>query len=141
MGRYARDLSVEIPGYGESTRRLRSEHSISAGRALLFAAAVCVIRAAIVPWYLYYNPSKNGFTDLEIVTTSVILACVFAMASLACKFATLAAVMVSIACFGAICTRDYLACPDLLEQGLISKTLISVMLIRGLLSALMSRTM
>jgi hypothetical protein len=141
MRRYARDLSVEIPGYGESTRRLRSEHAVTAGRALLFASAVCIIRAAIVPWYLYYNPSKTGFTDLEIVTTSVILACVFAMASMASKFAALGAVLLSIACFGAICTRDYLAVPDLLAQGLISKTAIFILLTRGLLSALMSRIM
>ncbi len=140
MARYARDLSVEIPGYGESTRRLRSAHSVSAGRALLIAAAVCVIRAAVVPWYLYYNPSKTGLTDVEIVTTSVVLACVFAMGSLASKFAALAAVLLSIACFGAICSRDYMACPDLLEQGLISKTLVMVLLARALISAVMSRT-
>lgn len=141
MHRYARDLSAEIPGFGESTRRLRTEHTVSVGRSLLFASAVCVIRAAVVPWYMYYNPSRTGFTDMEIVTTSVLLACVFAMASLCSRFAAVGAVMVSIACFGAICTRDYMSHPDLLAQGLISKTLVFIMLARGLLSSLMSRLM
>jgi prepilin signal peptidase PulO-like enzyme (type II secretory pathway) len=141
MRQYARDITADIPGYGESTRRLRSEHSVAVGRALLIAAAVCVIRAAVVPWYLYYYPSKTGFTDLEIVTTSVLLACVFAMASLCSRVAAFGAVMISIACFGAICTRDYMSYPDLLAQGLFSKTLIFIMLTRGLLSALMSRMM
>lgn len=141
MRRYVRDLSVEIPGYGESTRRLRSAHSVATGRALLIAAAVCVIRAAIVPWYLYYNPSKTGFTDLEIVTTSVVLACVFAMGSMCSKFAAVGASMVCIACFAGMCMRDYLAYPNLLEQGLMSKTLLFILLARAFLSALMSRMM
>ncbi len=105
------------------------------------AACLCVIRAALVPWYMHFNPGKYGFTDLEIVTTSVVLACVFGIATLWAKFSPVGAITISTLFFAAVCYRDFTVCPNLLEQGLLSKTLLTVILLRGIMNAMMSRIM
>jgi hypothetical protein len=143
MRRFSHDLVAEIPGYGASTRRLRSAESLAVGRALMMAAVVCICRAAIVPWYMYYSDpaSRHEPTDLEIVTTSILMMVVFTMCSMWTRFAPMGAVLISLTCFGAVVLRDAFAYSDVWSQGRISKTLIGILLLRALMNAILGRTM
>ncbi len=143
MGRWSRNLSDEIPGYEVSTLRLRNTQTTATSRALIAAAGICMLRAAIVPWIMYYsNPaSRSAPTDLEIVTTSILMMCVFTTAAMTVRLAPLMAALICLTVFAGVCTRDALAYPDLMQQGLISKTLIGIMLVRAVMNAIMSRTM
>lgn len=143
MGRWQRDFTDEIPGYGASTARLRNTQTAATSRALVAAAVICILRAAIVPWIMYYsNPaSRSSPTDLEIVTASILMMCVFTMAAMTARVAPLGVALVSLAVFAGVCTHDALNHPNVMEQGLISKTLIGIALARAVMNAIMSRTM
>lgn len=139
ISRYAYDLTKEIPGYADSTVRLRSRQTLATSRVLMVAATICLIRAALVPWILYYYPSRTGLSDIEVVTTSVLLMCAFVLTSLWSRLSPIPAALTAILFFIGVCARDVMSVPDLLEQGLISKTLITIALLRGLMNALISR--
>lgn len=135
-------ISDEVPGYQTVVKKLRDHDSLQISRGLLLCAGLCLIRAAVVPWYLHFKGSSGqGLSDLEIVSTSLILVSLFVAASVLARFTPLTAVLISMAGFAAVCVRDYLSCPDILAQGLISKFLLSGMLLRSLFSALISRMM
>lgn len=143
MSRFARDLSSEIAGYDVCTRKLRSGETLATSHALMGAAVVCLLRAAIVPWALHYTggTSPGAPSDVEIVITSVLMMCVFGMASMCARVAPVAAVVISLMIFGAVCAHDVVQYANILQQGLISKVTLGLILLRALMNAVMSRTM
>jgi hypothetical protein len=139
IGRHEYNLAQEIPGYADSTVRLRDRQTHATSRVLMVAAAICLIRAAVVPWFLYYYPSRTALSDIEIVATSVLLMCAFVMCSLWSRIAPMLATLAAVLVFAGVCARDWMSVPDLIEQGLISKTLITIALVRGIMNAMISR--
>lgn len=134
-------LSDEVPGYQTVLKTLRDHDAIRISQGLLFCAGFCLVRAAIVPWYLHFTGSMgNGLSDLEIVATSLILSGSFVVASVLARFSSLIiAVLISGIGFAAICVRDYLSYPDIWAQGLVFKTILMVLWLRHLFTALISR--
>ncbi|GIW75367.1 MAG: hypothetical protein KatS3mg104_0430 [Phycisphaerae bacterium] len=133
-------LSDEVPGYQTVLKTLREHDAIRISQGLLFCAGFCLVRAAIVPWYLHFTGSMGkGLSDLEIVATSLILSSLFVVASVLARFLPLIAVLISGIGFVAICVRDYLSYPDILAQGLVFKTILMVLWLRHLFTALISR--
>lgn len=140
MSDHLGELSDEIPGYQTVVKRLRDYQAVQISRGLLFCAGFCLVRAAVVPWYLHFTGSLGkGLSDLEIVTTSLILGGLFVVTSVLTRFSSLTAVLISGIGFAIVCIRDYLSCPDMFAQGFISKTILLVMLLRCLFIAWMSR--
>lgn len=143
MSRFARDLTSEIAGYDVCTRKLRSSETLATSRALMGAAVVCLLRAAIVPWFLRYTggTGANAPTDVQIVLTSILMMCVFGMASLCARYTPVGAVGVSLTVFAAVCAHDIVQYTDIMQQGLISKVTLGLILLRAMMNAVMSRTM
>lgn len=133
-------LSDELPGYQTIVKQLRHQEVLRISRGLLLCAGICLLRAAIVPWYLHFmGRLGKGPSDLEIVATSLILAIVFVVASALSWISCRVAVLISLIGFAAICVRDYLSCPDIEAQGLIFKTILMILLLRCVFSALINR--
>ena len=78
--------------------------------------------------------------DVDIVLTSVFCMTLFVLCAMWARFAPIAATLVALGAFATLCARDYLTYPNLLDQGPIYKLILGVVLIRGLMNAVMSKT-
>lgn len=136
------DSEEQWPGYKAGTHCLRGQEASGAGRLLIAAAALCLSRAAIVPWMMKTGViSTTGPTDEEIVCTSLILMCVFALSGMWAKFSPLLATVFALGLFTGLCVRDFLTYKDLFDAGLISKIVLALLLLRGLMNAVVSKTL
>jgi hypothetical protein len=143
MTQYGANLSHELPGYSQYVTRLRGREMKATSRALMAAAVSALVRAAVVPWYLRFNSTARGPTnglDVDIVLTSVVCMTLFVLCAMWARFAPVAAAMVALGAFVALGARDYMTYPNLLDQGPIYKLILGVVLIRGLMNAVMSKT-
>lgn len=129
------------PGYSTGSKRLRGSEATGAGRLLLAAAALCLSRAAIVPWLMKVSaPTTTGPTDEEIVCTSLILMAVFAISGMWARFSPLLATTFAVGLFTGLCVRDFMTYKDLFDAGLLSKIALALLLLRGLMNAVVSKT-
>jgi len=130
------------PGYKTGSHRLRSSEAAGAGRLMLAAAAVCLSRAAIVPWMMKLGaPVVGGPTDEEIVCTSLILMCVFAISGMWAKFSPMLAATFALGLFTGLCVRDFMTYKDLFDAGLLSKIILGLILLRSFMNAVVSKTL
>ncbi len=144
MRGYARDLNEEIPGYANCTSRLRNEQTVTTRHMLLWAALTCLIRAALVPWVLYYNydlRTLQGPTDMDIVSISVLCLCIFLICQLWAKFSPILASMVAIAAFGTVTAYDVMTYENVIDWGITGKIVIWILLLRAFMNSILSRTM
>jgi hypothetical protein len=143
MTQYGANLSHELPGYSQYVGRLRGREMKATSRALMAAAVCAIVRAAIVPWYMHFNSPvrvRSSGLDVDIVLTSVVCMTLFVLCAMWARFAPIAAALFALGGFICLCARDYMTYPDLLDQGPIYKLILGVVLIRGFMSAVMSKT-
>ena len=129
------------PGYRAGTERLRGREASGASRLLLAAAAIGLARAAIVPWTMTLNGrTLNGPTDEEVVYTSLMLMCVFAICAMWARFSPMLAVVFATGLFVGLGVRDFMTYTNLFDAGIVSKILLTLVLLRGFMNAVMSKT-
>jgi hypothetical protein len=144
MSYYGVNVAEELPAYDRYTTRLRSKEAQATSRALIIAAVFCVLRAAIVPWYIHftYSPRElvTGPNDVDIVVSSVVCMVMFVLCALWSRFAPLVAALIALTAFLGLGVRDYMAYEDI-TQGILYKISTSIVLLRGFMNAIMSRTL
>jgi hypothetical protein len=143
MSYYGVNVAEELPAYGRYTTRLRSKEAQATSRALIIAAVFCVLRAAIVPWYIHftYTPREmvTGVSDVDIVFSSIVCMAMFVLCALWSRFAPVVATLVALTAFIGLGVRDYMTYDDI-TQGILYKISTSIVLLRGFMNAIMSRT-
>jgi hypothetical protein len=143
MTAWDQQLSDESPGYLSSKIRMRECESRAVGRLLLGAAAVCVIRVAVLPWLTRLSPSQafGQVPEMEMIAQGLVMMACFAMCGMLARMRPLAAVGVAAACLGIATFNDLQRFHDLIQAGIINKSVLGLILIRAFITALVGRLM
>jgi len=126
-------LMMDEFGYLDVERR---KHAWTAARALISAAIMSMIRAALIPYLIQKSPPGTfGQIDPSMVQmTGFFMVIVFAAAAFWAMENPLLAVAAAMLFYAAISVPDLLQGSGLLGRGVISKSVMMMVLVRGLVA-------
>ena len=132
------------PGQDRGTDSLRSGEVRKAASALGWAVVACILRGALAPLYVRYfgNPlSITQPSQTQIISSSVMCLAIFLLAMLAVRIKPVFSCLVATLGFAAVCWIDFHQTPDLIEAGIISKSILLCLLAWATMNAIFSRVM
>jgi hypothetical protein len=143
MTAWDQQLSDESPGYVSSKLKLRRSESLAVGRLLLGAAAVCVLRVTVMPWIIKLAPpgSYGRVDEMDVVAQGLVMMVCFALCSMLARIRPVAATVVALGCLTIVTYNDLNRFGDVIEAGIINKSVIGLLLLRASMTAFVGRLM
>ena len=136
-----RHVEEKWPGHAEGMSRMRTSEAKIAARSLLCAAGICLVHVVIVA---YTMKNSGVIVDAprheDLIFGSVVLMCAFAICGMWAKFNAVLAATFALGLFIGLGVRDFLTYSTIFEAGIVSKSILFFVLMRGFMNAVMSKT-
>ncbi|MGN6625085.1 MAG: hypothetical protein ACTHLN_00570 [Tepidisphaeraceae bacterium] len=131
------------PGQMQGQSRLRGGASQGVQRLLRWAALLSFLRLAVLPWLVVFGTyhRQPELMREPMFFTSIGCGAIFLFASAIARTMAVSAVLIALAGFGLWTWYDLSRSADLIEAGIIGKSIIGLLLIYALMQSILSRTL